>query len=137
MGKEQMIVVAAIIEKDGKYLITQRPENIHLALKWEFPGGRVNFGEDPAIALRREIKEELGADIHVFRDRPFTYSSFVYDDLRHVILLAFSCYLPFEKRIKKIGVKDYKWVTLKEMSNYDFCEADLPIVKTLQKRFLR
>ena len=134
MKKEQMIITAAIIEEDGKYLITQRPAGGHLPLKWEFPGGRVEFGENPKDSLKREIKEELGADLHIFSI--FGHSSFTYNNLRHVILLAFNCYL-YPGTLRKIGVKDYKWVTLKTMNRYDFCEADIPIVKELQKRFLR
>lgn len=131
MQKEQIIVTAAIIEKEGRYLITQRPEGGHLPLKWEFPGGRVKLGEDPKECLEREIKEELGINIHVFSI--FDCSSFVYDNSRHIILLAFSCYM-YPGKIKKIGIKDYKWVTLKTMTQYDFCEADIPIIKKLQEK---
>lgn len=79
MKKEQMIVVAAIIEKGGKYLITQRPESKHLAKKWEFPGGKVEFGEDPKERLKQELKEELDAKTHVFNSI-WDYSSSVYEN---------------------------------------------------------
>lgn len=53
-------VVAAVVERDGRYLITRRPEGTHLAGLWEFPGGKLLPGEKPEDALRRELKEELG-----------------------------------------------------------------------------
>lgn len=143
MKKEQMVVVAAIIGRGGKYLITQRPKGKHLANKWEFPGGVVEFGEDPKEHLLIEIKEELGAEtkegvgneVHV--SNLLGYSSFVYENNRHVILLAFSGFLGSLVQVRKIGVQDYKWVSPKEMRKYDFCEADLPFVKKLQNGDLR
>lgn len=129
MQKEQMIVTAAIIKKDGKYLITQRPLGGHLALKWEFPGGRVKFGETPEFSLMREIREELKIEIMV--DGLFGLSSHVYNGIRHVILLGYLC--EFISGMIKKEVK-YAWVTPKEMDNYDFCEADIPFVKKLQAK---
>src|SRR4030043_170443 len=126
MKKELLIVTAAIIKKKGKYLITQRPEGKHLARKWEFPGGIVEFGEDPKKCLRREIKEELGINIKV--NKFFDYSSFIYNNKRHVILLAFLCDF-VSRKIEKLGIRDYKWVTTKDMNNYNFCKADRPFIK--------
>ena len=127
MKKEQMIVTAAIIEKDGRYLITQRSAGGHLALKWEFPGGGVKFGERPEFCLMREIKEELRIGIMV--GELLGLSSYVYGGTRHVILLGYLCEF-ISGRIKK-GI-NYAWVTPKEMDKYDFCEADAPFVKKLQ-----
>jgi len=59
MDKRQLIVTAAIIEDNGKYLITQRPHEKHLGGKWEFPGGKVEFGEDLRLCLEREIDEHF------------------------------------------------------------------------------
>src|SRR5215831_15636142 len=58
-------VVAAVIERDGRYLITRRLERTHLAGLWEFPGGKIGSAEAPETALRRELKEELGVDATV------------------------------------------------------------------------
>src|SRR4051812_43258702 len=58
-----MDVVAAVIEHDGRFLITRRQQGVHLAGHWEFPGGKVAAGETHAAALRREIAEELAADV--------------------------------------------------------------------------
>jgi len=143
MKKEQILVAAAIIERLGEYLITQRLAGKHLAGKWEFPGGKVEFGEDPKERLMIEIKEELGIEtkegvgneVHV--SKLLGYSSFVYENNRHVILLAFSGFLGSLVQVRKIGVQDYKWVSPKEMRKYDFCEADRLFVKKLQKGDLR
>jgi len=127
MKKEQMVVTAAIIEKDGKYLITQRPAGGHLPLKWEFPGGKVEFGETPQFSLRREIAEEL--NIAILVGEFFGISSYVYDEVTHIILLGYLCeFVP--GNIKK-GIH-YAWVAPTEMNKYDFCEADIPFVRKLQ-----
>lgn len=59
------LVVAAVIQRDGRVLVSQRPPEKHYPLQWEFPGGKVEAGESPEAALRREIREELGVDIRV------------------------------------------------------------------------
>ena len=65
MAKEVIRVVAAVIEHDGRYLITQRNANAVLPLLWEFPGGRVEEGETDEAALARELKEEMEIDVEV------------------------------------------------------------------------
>jgi 8-oxo-dGTP diphosphatase len=127
-----MLVTAAIIEKDGKYLITQRPENDgrHNGGRWEFPGGKVEFGEDPRQGLEREINEELG--ITIVAGDIFEYSSHVYGTEKHVVLLGIHCdYVSGE--IQNHDIADHDWVTPEEMSKYDMCEADLPFIEKLKK----
>ena len=128
MDKYQLLVTAAIIENNGKYLITQRPKEKHNGNRWEFAGGKVEFGEDLRTCLEREIDEELGIKIRA--EEPFEYSSHVYDKNRHVVLLGFHCkYLSGE--IQKKDIADFKWVTPIEMKNYDITEADHPFIKKL------
>ena len=123
-----IIVTAAIIENNGKYLITQRLKQSHNGLRWEFPGGKLNFGEDPRKGLEREIMEELG--IKVTAGEIFEYSSFVYTAEKHIVLLGFKCeYVSGE--IQKLSINDYAWVYPDEMSKYDITEADLPFVHKL------
>jgi len=126
-----ILVTAAIIENNGKYLITQRPDDgRHNANRWEFPGGKVNFGEEPRYCLEREILEEL--DIKIDTGDVFECSSQMYDQTKHVVLLGFYCrYVSGD--IKKIDIKSYAWITPNEMGNYDICEADLPFIKKLKK----
>ncbi len=128
-GKEQIVVTAAIIEKEGEYLISKRPVGKYYAGRWEFPGGVVEFGEDPRDCVRREIKEELNVEIKA--GEIFDISSFVYGETKHVILLGYLCRI-ISGETKK-GV-ECVWVTPAEMANYDFCEADIVFVKKLQQK---
>jgi len=127
-----MLVTCAIIEKDGKFLITQRPEDgRHNGGRWEFPGGKLDWGENPRESLKREIQEEIGIDVSV--KEIFEISSNVYGGEKHVVLLAFHC-LYEEGKIEKKDIQDYRWITPDEMKDYDITEADLPFIEKL-KRF--
>lgn len=125
-----ILVTAAIIEKGGKYLITQRPKETHNGLRWEFPGGKLDFGEEPRRCLEREIKEELG--IKIKAEEILEYSSHVYGGEKHIVLLGFKCkYL--SGTIKKLNINDFAWVSLKEIGKYDITEADLPFIEKLKR----
>lgn len=113
-------VVAAVIQKNERYLITQRRPNAVLPLMWEFPGGRVEEGEQDADALRREVLERLGADIEVG-----ALISFVSHPYEHytVDLHLYECKLKSENLHAK-AVNDFKWVTSSEFDQYTFTPAD-------------
>ena len=83
-------VVAAVIQKDNKYLIAQRNRNKHSAFHWEFPGGKVDQGETFEIALQREIKEELDLDISRNCVAPLTFTV-ADDEISQTILLLHVC----------------------------------------------
>ena len=128
MEKHPMLVTAAIIEKDNKFLITQRPDDgRHNANKWEFPGSKLEFGEQPRECLEREIKEELG--IEVKAEDIFAISSHVYGE-KHVVLLGFHCKL-ISGDIQKHDISDFKWVSKEDIGNYDIAEADIKFVEKL------
>lgn len=133
-SKEQLLVCAAIIEKNGKFLITQRPNDGRSnGGRWEFPGGTVDFGEDPRACLKREIFEELGVDVVV--GEILDCSSNVYHKLekdRHVVLLGYHC-VHQKGEIEKKDILDYKFVTLDEMDDYDITDADLPFISKLKQ----
>lgn len=112
--KRQIVVVMAVIKKDGKVLLTLRDEEgidgVHM--KWELPGGKLEFGEDPAATVVREIKEETGYDVKVNRMIPITKTSLwdYPDHRRHVLLIGFECERvsgEIDKKDRKI--KDVKW----------------------------
>jgi len=126
--KSPILVMAAIIEDKGKYLITQRPKDVHNAERWEFPGGKVDFGEDPRYALVREIEEEIGIKIEA--DDILELSSHVYDEKKHIVLVACLCKYVSGK-VKKKEIKDFKWVKPDKMMDFDMTEADLPFIKRL------
>ncbi|MGB5193265.1 MAG: (deoxy)nucleoside triphosphate pyrophosphohydrolase [Polyangiales bacterium] len=113
-------VVAALVERDGRYLITQRRENAVLPMLWDFPGGRVEEGESDEGALAREVAERLGAKVQVgqlisFVNHP--YEKYAVD------LYLYECKLLTE-RLHCRAVKDYAWVTSKEMESYSFTPVD-------------
>ena len=126
---EILVVTAAIIKEGDKYLIAQRKRGSHQGLKWEFPGGKVEKGESPEACLEREIKEELNMTITV--GDIFKVVSHNYET-GQVILLCYLCQVK-EGEPDNIDCQDWKWVTLREMADYDFAPADIPVVKKLHK----
>lgn len=124
-------VVCAVIERKGRVLIAQRPPDKLLSLKWEFPGGKVEPGEDPAAAIVREIREELGCAITVAKMLPpFTH------DYKTVVIemIPFACILapgsPDPHPHEHIAVA---WVTPAELRTYDLAAADWPVVANILK----
>ena len=129
MSKRQIRVVGAMLEKDkGRYLITQRPPTSSLPLLWEFPGGRVEAGETDEAALARELREEMGIDVEIGEQVMHTHHEYPNYDIDFRV---FRCTMKGgEERIRHIRVHDHRWVTLEEMANYQFPDAD---AKTLEK----
>ena len=121
-------VVAALFLKDNKLLICQRTRYQPLPLKWEFPGGKIETGEQPHEALVREIDEELGVvpvvGPEVARIQ-HTYKNGGAVNLRFYLVEKYSGEL--ENRI----FRDIRWVDRGELPTYDFLEADLELVKDL------
>jgi 8-oxo-dGTP diphosphatase len=131
--KTPLPVVAAVIEDDsGRVLVAQRPARKHLALKWEFPGGKVDPGETPEAALLREIREELGCDLVLTRALPrFTH------DYGPVVVAM----IPFAARLAPGSPAPHphehvaiRWVSPADLSTLDLAAADLPVVAVLQGR---
>jgi len=121
-------VVAALIVKDGKVLVCQRTRHQTMPLKWEFPGGKIEEGEQPRDALRRELDEELGiiATIgdEVARVR-HEYPNGGMVELRFYVVREHKGEL--ENRI----FRDIQWSERENLLAYDFLEADLTLVKDL------
>ncbi len=126
MGPSSAIpVVCALIERDGLLLIAQRPANKHLALQWEFPGGKVEPGERPEAAIVREIKEELGCDILITRALPrFTHAYAVV-----IEMIPFVCRLvPGSPEPRPLEHVALQWVTPAALPAFDLAPADLPVI---------
>jgi len=121
-------VVAAIIRKDDKILITQRPDNVHLARLWEFPGGKVEAGESLQMALRREIREELGIEIRVNEK----LLSLDYDYPTKSVRLHFFYCTVLDGDAQPINVADLRWVSPHDIGNYQFPPADAEIINILR-----
>lgn len=122
-------VVAALLERDGKFLICQRPRQKARGLLWEFVGGKVEKGESKEDALRRECEEELGIRIDV--GEAFCEVTHEYPDIT-IELTLFTATTTEEP--KKIEHNDLRWITVKEIPQYDFCPADKEILRRLQER---
>lgn len=113
-------VVAAVIERDGRYLITQRRPTAVLPLLWEFPGGRVEDGETDADALRREVKHRL--DVEIEPGQLISFVSHPYE--RYVVdLYLYECKLSGGEPSEK-NVNAFRWVTSSEFDQYPFTPAD-------------
>ena len=127
MGKEGIRVVAAVIEHEGRYLITQRNANAVLPLLWEFPGGRLEPGEGETTCLQREVRGRIGVDVevgHKLGEQLQYYTGY------QVHLTMYSCTLKDEARPYPAAVADLRWVTSREFLDYDFPPAD---EKTMSK----
>ncbi len=127
MGKEVIRVVAAVIEHDGRYLITQRNANAVLPGLWEFPGGRVEPDESETAALLREVAGRIGVEVIVgakIGEHQHDYTTY------QVHLTMYACKLPAEARPYPKNVADLRWVTSREFLDYDFPPAD---EKTMSK----
>ena len=124
-------VVAALIWKNNKFMICQRPANKARALLWEFVGGKVELGETKEHALIRECKEELNVLISV--GDVFMDVVHAYPDLT-VHLTLFNASI-VEGEPQKLEHNDIQWITPSEIRNYDFCPADEEILKEITKRY--
>ena len=120
-------VAAAVIERDGKYLITQRRESAVLPLLWEFPGGKVELGESDEAALGRELMMRLGAEIQVGRKIGETHHAY---EGYWVVMAMYEATLRAE-RIEPLRVRDFRWVNSAELEEYEFPPADQSTIEKL------
>ena len=123
-----IIVVAAVIEANHRFLVTRRQPGVHLAGLWEFPGGKIDPDEPHAAALRRELKEELDVDIDV-GERLYS-TAHAYDD-RTVELHFYRCVLKGEPR-PLIG-QEMRWVPRDQLGQLGFPPADAELIEMLRK----
>ena len=119
-------VVAAVIERDDCFLVTRRPQGVHLAGMWEFPGGKIAPGESHAAALEREIDEELGAPIDV--GALILTVTHAYEDA-DVTLHFYACKLRGTPA-SRLG-QEIQWVARKELAHLAFPAADADLIKQL------
>ena len=121
-------VVAALIFKDGKVLVCQRTRHQTMPLKWEFPGGKIEEGEQPKDALRRELNEELGIDARIGEEVArirHQYKSGSSVELRFFVVNEYKGEL--ENKI----FRDMQWAERSALPSYDFLEADFELVRDL------
>lgn len=134
MGKEEkgmVEVAAALIRKDDTFLICQRPEQKARGLLWEFVGGKLEPGETGEEALIRECREELG--ICVKPEEIFCQVVHKYPDIT-IRLSVYNARIA-EGTPQLLEHKDLKWITPKEIPLYDFCPADVDVLRKIQEAF--
>lgn len=121
-------VAAGLILREGLLLICQRTRHQAMPLKWEFPGGKIEAGEQPRDALRRELDEELGIQARVGDEVArlrHQYASGNSMELRFFLVRE------YEGEIENRIFRDVRWVELRQLPEYDFLDADLPLVRDL------
>ena len=122
-------VVAALIVRDGKLMIAQRPAGKHMAGKWEFPGGKIEKDETPERALERELCEELGVKTETGRIYYAIHHSYPEKD---VLLLFYRSRL-IEGEPRPIEEADIRWIEEAQIRDFDWAEADAPLIDLIEK----
>ena len=123
-------VVAAVVRRDGRILVTRRKDDAERGGLWEFPGGKVEEGEEEGDALRREIREELGCVLEV--GRLLLRHCHRYPDLE-VDLAFYACALPDGEVPQALGVEAIEWAAQGTLASRPFCEADVPVLAEIER----
>ena len=128
--KTVLVSAVALIDVDGRILLTQRPAGKSMAGLWEFPGGKVEPGETPEHALIRELQEELGIDTWESCLAPLTFASHAYDDF-HLLMPLFAC-RKWEGFAEGREGQALKWVRARDLKSYPMPPADIPLIAMLR-----
>lgn len=125
-----LVVAAALVDRDNRVLLAQRPEGKTLAGLWEFPGGKVNLNETPEQALVRELEEELGIKVCLKCLAPFTFASHTYETF-HILMPLYVC-RNWEGEISPREGQTLKWVRPGNLNDYPMPPADVPFIPWLK-----
>lgn len=125
------VVAVALVDRDGRVLLAQRPAGKKMAGLWEFPGGKIEPGETPEVALVRELYEELGIDTKTSCLAPLTFASHRYDDF-HLFMPVFVCRVWQGVVTSKEG-QAFAWVYPKDFDKYPMPPADVPLIPILHE----
>lgn len=132
-----IVVAAAVIIEDGRVLLTQRKTGTHLAGAWEFPGGKVEAGEDPRAALARELREELGIDATAGEIVDVTFHR--YDEAQKAVLLLFfeASRTAGSPAPRALDVAAFKWAGRADLDPAQFPPADVAVLGKVRQRLPR
>lgn len=128
--KTVTVTAVALIDPDGRVLLTQRPEGKSMAGLWEFPGGKIEPGETPEAALIRELQEELGIDTWASCLAPLTFASHSYESF-HLLMPLFAC-RKWEGIPRGLEGQALKWVRPLDLKSYPMPPADLPLIPIMR-----
>ena len=128
--KMVLVSAVALIDRDGRVLLAQRPAGKSMAGLWEFPGGKVEPGETPEVALVRELQEELGIDTWASCLAPLTFASHSYEEF-HLLMPLFVCRkwagIPRGREGQMLA-----WSYSKDLLSYPMPAADIPLIPILR-----
>lgn len=125
-----IVAAAALVDADGRVLLARRPETKSEALKWEFPGGKLETGESPERALVRELNEELGISVETSCLSPIGFASAPLSDV-HLLLPLFVC-RKWSGRPRAIEAAALAWVKPGDLLSFDLVAADRPLAAQLR-----
>lgn len=125
-----LVAACALIDRDNRILLAQRPDGKAMAGLWEFPGGKIEAGETPEESLVRELEEELGIVTQIACLAPLTFASHSYDDF-HLLMPLFIC-RKFEGIPAAREGQNLKWVRARDLRDWPMPAADEPLIPALQ-----
>ncbi len=125
-----MVAAVALIDRDGRILLAQRPEGKKMAGLWEFPGGKIEAQETPEYALMRELREELGIETRPCCFSPIAFASHSYDDF-HLLMPLYVCRV-WEGIPRGAEGQAIQWVAPEHLYDYPMPEADLPLLPAIR-----
>ena len=125
-----LVAAVALIDTDGRVLLAERPQGKHLAGLWEFPGGKVQPGETPELALIRELAEEIGIDVEASCLAPFTFASHTYPDF-HLLMPLYVC-RKWSGIVTALEGQRLAWARPARLGDYPMPPADKPLVAMLR-----
>ncbi len=124
-----LVAACALVDVDGRVLITRRPKGKTMAGLWEFPGGKVEPGELPEHTLIRELQEELGIEVTEACLAPLTFASHAYADF-HLLMLLWIC-RRWEGIVTAKEGQELAWVRPQRLKDYPMPPADEPLIPHL------
>jgi 8-oxo-dGTP diphosphatase len=124
-----LVVAAALVDVDGRVLVTQRPEGRSLAGLWEFPGGKVEAGERPEAALIRELREEIGVEVEEACLAPLTFASHAYPDM-HLLMPLYIC-RRWSGLARSCEGQALRWLRPLDLRTVPMPPADEPLIPAL------
>ncbi|HCK84030.1 MAG TPA: 8-oxo-dGTP diphosphatase MutT [Hyphomonadaceae bacterium] len=129
-----LVAAAALIDAQGRVLIAQRPAHKALGGLWEFPGGKVEPGESPEVALARELREELDLIVEPDALDPFAFASHAYPDFHLLMPLYLAKKWQGELKLNADAAQAIAWVRARELRDYPMPPADAVLVERLIER---
>ena len=125
-----LVAAVALVDRDNRVLIAQRPQTKSFAGLWEFPGGKVEAGETPEAALQRELFEELHIDVCLECLSPLNFASHGYEKF-HLLMPLYLC-RSWDGEVSSREGQAIKWVRALDLSSYEMPPADLPLIPFLR-----